>query len=137
MSEHFINKFPSEDRFKAWLSALLVSSYNMCRIATGTYTGDGATSKAITGLGFTPKYVRIWLHNTAAGDQVIIEKTDQHATTFADKITVESGADQHDEITTVDDALISLDSDGFSVDDAGADSHPNKNAQVYDYLAIG
>lgn len=133
MSHHFINKFPDEEKFKEWL----FSTLQTCRIKTGTYTGNGATSQAITGIGFQPKYVRIWLHNTAAGDQVIIEKSDQHATTFADKITVESGADQHDEVKTVDDALISLDSDGFTVDDAGADSHPNKNTQAYCYLAIG
>lgn len=27
---------------------------------TGTYTGDGTTSQAITGVGFAPSYVRIW-----------------------------------------------------------------------------
>jgi len=31
----------------------------------------------------------------------------------------------------------SLDSDGFTVDDAGADGHPNKDTVVYSYLALG
>ena len=34
-------------------------------------------------------------------------------------------------------AIIALGSDGFTVDDAGSDGHPNKNSQVYNYWALG
>ena len=103
-------------------------------VATGTYTGDGAESLAITGVGFTPKYVRIWEDNAgAAGNVEVFEKTDEHNTTYS--VRYQSGAAS--QIRQVDNAIISLDSDGFTVDDAAGDSHPNKNGQDYLYLAIG
>ena len=36
-----------------------------------------------------------------------------------------------------DDRIISLDSDGFTVDDRGFDTHPNTSSQVYNYMALG
>jgi hypothetical protein len=38
---------------------------------------------------------------------------------------------------TKTDAIISLDTDGFTVDDAGTDDHPNRLNQLYNYMAIG
>ena len=35
------------------------------------------------------------------------------------------------------DRILSLDADGFTVDDAGADDNPNENGTTYSYLAIG
>ena len=37
----------------------------------------------------------------------------------------------------LDNRLISLDADGFTVDDDDSDSHPNKLGETYDYLALG
>lgn len=95
------------------------------RVATGTYTGDGATSQMITGVGFQPKYVKIWAHLTNVSSH---EKLDQ---------TWGTNAFVPDTPAFADNQIISLDSDGFTVDDAGADAHPNKNGTVYDYLALG
>ena len=52
-----------------------------CKIVTGTYDGDGATSQAITGIGFKPKYVKIWVHPGAEADTEIFEATAERRTT--------------------------------------------------------
>ena len=103
---------------------------NICRIKTGTYTGDGSTSYAVTGIGFLPKYVRIWLDGNAAVSTPVYEKSTEHNTTMA---VLDLDADTD----TVDNAVIALGGDGFTVDDAGTDAHPNKNAQAYCYLCLG
>jgi hypothetical protein len=94
----------------------------------GTYTGDGTTSQAITGLGFTPKYVRIWPVPTSGGATIVFEKTDD--------MGVYAFYDDPDQYTSAADMIISLDADGFTVDDNAADANPNKNDQAYCYLAI-
>ena len=111
------------------------STKHSAYIRTGTYTGDGAVSKAITGVGFQPKYVRIWTRQTVNNaDVVIVETTDtigdDHANGGA--IVLLGGT-----VDFVTDRIISLDADGFTVGDAGADLHPNKNGQVYNYLCFG
>jgi hypothetical protein len=104
-----------------------------CKIATGTYDGDGATSQAITGLGFQPKYVKIWKHPGSEGDIEIFEKLDQTWGDYAVAHTV-AATDEH---YVYDNRISSLDSNGFTVDDDGADSNPNANGVTYDYLALG
>jgi len=99
------------------------------RIKMGTYTGDGSTSLAITGVGFQPKYVVVWTHETTEASLARYELHDQAATGLAMKHT--------STYTTLDNRINSLDSDGFTVDDDGNDEHPNKNGQVYDYMAFG
>ena len=108
------------------------------RIATGTYTGDAAASQAITGVGFTPKFLRISQQITSAGIG-----SDQNWTTnvIIDDIAGgtslhPSGDDAHD--TTKVDRIISLDADGFTVGDGtGFANETNASAVVYNYLAIG
>jgi len=103
-------------------------------IATGTYTGDGSTSQGITGVGFQPVYVRIWPHPAGEGAGMeVFEKTDQ---TWGDYAWQE-GPNNDSQHEFWDNRINSLDADGFSVDDDGADAHPNKNSQVYDYLCLG
>jgi len=111
---------------------------NICRIATGSYTGDGSTGQAITGVGFRPKYVKIWTHPTALSSEYIFEKLDQSWGDWSyyhiDVVPVGAGDHAH----RADGSHInSLDADGFTVDDAGADLDPNANGVVYDYLALG
>lgn len=101
----------------------------MCRIKTGSYTGDGSIDQGITGVGFQPKFVKIWIKATGAGNQGW-EKLDQGWTTYAYFIASNDYID-------IDDAVISLDADGFSVDDAGTDEHPNHDTELYSYLALG
>ena len=107
------------------------------QIKTGTYTGDGAVSQAITGVGFRPKYVRIWQRQTIAGTLIITyETTDTIIDDHANGGSVYNGASGANQ-QLAQNAIISLDADGFTVDDAGLDYDPNKNGQVYNYMAMG
>ena len=106
------------------------------QFASGTYTGDGSTSQAITGVGFAPKYVKIVNRETVNASTVGVFETwaevmDDNAAGGAIKHT---GSGGHDFSTN---AIISLDSDGFTVDDGGSDANPNKNGDVYNYFCIG
>lgn len=103
----------------------------VCRIKTGTYTGDGTEGQAIAGVGFRPKYIKIWIHITAEVTHNIYEKLDQ---TWGDYCVRHEAGGGHDNL---DNRINSLDADGFTVDDDGNDEQPNNNTQVYDYLALG
>lgn len=108
-----------------------------CRIATGTYTGDGSTSLAVTGVGFRPKFVRCWRRNTAGATAVrVIETTDTEVDDNASGMAVghTNAATVH---TTLTDAIIAIGDDGFTVDDAGTDSDPNSSGVTYNYLCLG
>lgn len=108
---------------------------------TGTYTGDGATSQGITGIGFQPIFVWITKRVTSEGafsDREVIFTTDQIVDDNGSggAITIHETAGNTS--TAFDaNAIISLDADGFTVDDNGADADPNTNSQVYNYFAIG
>ena len=85
-----------------------------CRIKTGTYTGDGSTGQAITGVGFQPKHVKIWPHPTVDDNaEEIHEKLDQ---SWGDYAYVHSGTFPHH---IRDNRINSLDADGFTVDESG------------------
>lgn len=111
---------------------------NVPKMVSGTYTGDGATSKAITGLGFAPRYVKIVERKTTATAvsewETWTEVIDDHANGMSIKHIGTTGTDYH---ATVTDAIIALGADGFTVDDAGTDSGPNANGIVYNYIAMG
>ena len=100
---------------------------------TGTYDGNGSTSQGITGIGFEPKFAKIWWRKTVAGVTYSYETTDTmiddnaSGMAFSDRNVPGSG---HAMFT---DRIISLDADGFTVDDAGSDEHPNKNGETYNY----
>lgn len=103
-----------------------------CRITTGQYTGDGTLAQAITGVGFAPKAIMVWAHltveniNVAKGGCV---KIDQMANNIC--------ASYYWGRSFYDNAVVTLDADGFTVDDDNADDHPNKLAQLYDFVAWG
>ena len=110
----------------------------VCRITTGTYTGDGATSQAITGVGFQPKFVAVVARQTSNATGAWVGfTTDQIVDDNAagGSISLESVWSNAGQFRTNE--IISLDSDGFTVDDDGADADPNTNGQVYNYLAMG
>jgi len=114
-----------------------VPPVNLCRIATGTYTGDGTLGQAIVGVGFAPKYVAIWRHKTGEGltEDYKFEKLDKGWGDYAyAHVNTAVGQVFH---YTFDNRVNSLDADGFTVDDDGADSVPNSLQVVYDYLALG
>jgi len=95
------------------------------QMKTGTFTGDGNATKAITGVGFQPKVVIIMTH-AGMGDTIQAMKTDQDAT-FAQ---ISKGAEmQWDE-----DIIISLDADGFTIGDF---SPMNTSGVVHTYIAFG
>lgn len=103
-------------------------------IATGTYTGDGATSQAITGVGFTPKFVQITDRITADGNSLFMMFT---SNVIIDDSASGAAVAVGNTVVMQDNTIIALGSDGFTVDDDGADANPNKNTIVYNYIAIG
>lgn len=109
----------------------LATDPRICRIKTGTYTGDGTTSQAITGVGFQPKMLWIYEHHT-------VEATNP-ATVFMHDLFVEAGVYVFagGNWYTRDDKILSLEPDGFTVSDEAGDAPPNKLNAVYDYLALG
>jgi hypothetical protein len=108
-----------------------VAAGGTANIKTGTYTGDDSLSQAITGVGFKPE--SLWISVKYAAETEYTEgiffATDQHAA---------GCCEFHDrtEDTTYDNRIISLDADGFTVDDDGANAHPNRGGVTYLYVAI-
>ncbi len=133
------NSDGSADQVLITNASATLSWDTVSRIATGTYTGDGATSLAITGVGFQPKYVQITVRKTAFASAVeaeIVWTTDVIIDDNAAGMALRNGGDGAGWDFFIN-GIIALGSDGFTVDDAGADAHPNKNTTVYNYLAIG
>jgi len=95
---------------------------------SGTYEGDGAATLAITGIGFQPNLVIIWPQIPGLGGWYMAFKcTDDGIKTFIN-IT---GAREY-----VDDMIISLDADGFTVGDGtGSVNYMNVNLRNYAYQA--
>lgn len=107
------------------------------RIKTGSYTGDGSTSLGITGVGFSPKFVKIWeratVDNTNVGIfETIPETVDDNAAGGSNQHTASAAG--HRFRTN---QIISLDADGFSIDDNGVNANPNASGVAYNYMAIG
>jgi phage-related protein len=93
-------------------------------IKTGTYTGNGAASQAIT-VGFRPKVISIM--ETVVGDKESMHKTNQMSGAFA----FNSGSGFRDD-------EISIDSNGFTVYDGTGDINKvNVNSETYAYIAFG
>jgi len=101
---------------------------NINNVVTGTYTGDGAVSKAInTGL-TTLKGVIIYEHVAgAAGKSAIKLDTD---------ITCHSHTIDDSTRETAQFAQV-FSGGSFHVNDGGSDNFPNSNGIVYQYIAWG
>jgi hypothetical protein len=117
------------------------SLHTHSHIATGVYTGNGATSfAAITDLDFTPSYVKIW-ESTTGNPSPEIETHEatiyMTGTTSKDHTTIHEDSLSESHISGGGNRILSMESGGFTVADGAADGHPNKNSQVYYYLAIG
>lgn len=127
----------TQQSIKAYVDAQVGSA----NVYTSTYTGDGATSQAITGVGFAPKYVAIIKRRTTGAfdtdGRAYVLTTDTMVDDNASGMALVPFDGAATAIEWVTDAIISLDSDGFTVDDNGADEHPNKSSQVYNFIAIG
>lgn len=99
-------------------------------MATGSYTGDGAATQAIAGVGFRPSLLMVWkeTHN----DYNRLFKTDQDGL-FA---WFNNGAGNTSQYLT--DMIVSLDVDGFTVGDGtGFINVWNQNAVGYRFAAWG
>jgi hypothetical protein len=98
------------------------------QLKVGSYTGNGAATKAITGVGFQPKAVMIFQQIDSASFAQPYFKTNQdglNAYTFDDVGSVNAWQA---------DIIISLDADGFTV---GQSWEINTNLQSYAYVALG
>lgn len=110
----------------------LAKSVGLGRFATGTYTGDGAATLAIVGVGFQPIVVILYSHVTTTPTPGI--KTDQDgAFSFVFKNAPLRGWRWQT------DNMISLDADGFTVGDGTplALNMCNVADRVYTYVCWG
>ena len=101
------------------VSAIMLGMHIGPHMVTGTYTGDGNATQAITGLGFTPDVMIV--HRNATSGTVFF-RNDRMAAN--DSI---NGAD-----LLVTSGIRTFDSDGFTV---GNHADINTNAVVYSYIA--
>lgn len=100
---------------------------------TGTYTGDNNATKAITGVGFQPRMVKIWTNSTTAPAVFLAIKSDQDGLNAM--IQGRNGGGGAEVYGT--DQIISLDSDGFTVGDGTPVSYNylNDSSRTYIYAA--
>lgn len=101
-------------------------------MATGTYTGDGAATKAVTGIGFLPRFVTLYRHD--ANVTFAFKSNQDGANALRDQIIQTNDATRG---LYVGDEVISLDSNGFTVGDgtiSGANLL-NQASIVYTYVA--
>lgn len=114
---------------KAWGTALSVlSGSDENAGVVGIYTGNGAATLAVTGIGFAPKLLIIYRQATG-GSQGMKTGSDGLST----KIWETSGVGYY-----AVDQIISLDSNGFTVGDGtGTANHFNVSSAVYTYIALG
>jgi hypothetical protein len=108
-------------------------------IKSGSYTGDGTTLMEITGLGFFPRLLFITAQVAGAA-----AAADEEVWWTSDTINDDNAAGQALSWNATNDdwnfdlgGILALEEGKFTVDDDGSDAHPNKNAQVYNYVAVG
>lgn len=97
-------------------------------MVTGTYTGDGTVSQAITGVGFKPKTLMVFADVGDASACYPFLTSDTFSTSQAGCFYTATGGCYTNRID-------SLDADGFTVDDEGANSPPNTFGALYNYVA--
>lgn len=105
---------------------------------SGTYTGNGEVAMDVLGVGFKPRYVKIEVKNTITGTACIVYES--WAEVLADDpagMCIFHRPASSPPHAVVKDAIKSFDVDGFTVGDQGAGEHPNQNAIVYHWYAIG
>ena len=109
-------------------------------VKVGTYTGNGATSgtRAITGIGFQPKFMFVWSADTV---EIYPAYVYESAITGLGACLGFWGENGWASSTSVYDTFNSLDSDGFTIkcgsSTAASAKSLNKNAVTFYYLALG
>jgi hypothetical protein len=100
------------------------------QITTGTYTGDGAATQAIAGVGFLPRFVFIYREDGFVSTPGHKNDRDGLNTSFQ----WDGGSDWRYRT----DQIISLDADGFTVGDgSGSWNTFNVNLVKYHYVCFG
>ena len=94
-----------------------------------TYTGNGANSHSITGVGFQPDWV--WIkRRDGAGSHYLVDSSRGLGTGDSFKVLLTEGTDT--EYTGENDQLRTLNSDGFTLDDnSDTDFYVNRNTDTY------
>lgn len=106
------------------------------RIYTGTYSGDGNATQAITGIGFLPKYVKLGKkYGSESAPRETIYAVDSMDSGYS--ITDYGSADGHDRYDNDQGRIVSFDSDGFTVGGPSTTPGANANGVTYWYVAIG
>jgi len=113
------------------VGGVAITSLGGVSIVTAAYTGDGSTSKAITGLGGQPTRLELYCSDDAsnfdsAGNVTKFLWFSGMATT--NMLSVELG-------TQLTGRLVAIGADGFTISDNGDDSPPNQNGKKCKYLA--
>lgn len=99
------------------------------QIKVGSYTGDDSNPQAITGVGFAPIFVIVWMRNDSDANRGIAVR----ATGDTAAMSFNPGDMRYK------DDISSLDADGFSVRNEGGSGEfkGNENSRVYTYVAFG
>lgn len=106
-------------------------------MATGQYTGNGATSYTPPdACGFAPKYVSVWDRQTTTATFDWFWTTDVTVDNHANGLAVTTDYVANTMVTQ-DDRIIAFTATSFTVDDNGADEHPNTSGTVYEFICIG
>lgn len=106
----------------------------IAKLKTESYTGDGTTNNAVTDIGFLPKFLIIWGKTTDGLDTPFFFTSTQMMARDAQGLCFARWGAYH---ASFNNRIISLDSDGFSVSDGGANYHPNSDGIGYEYVAFG
>lgn len=108
-----------------------LSEVDEMAIKVGSYTGDGGTTKAITGVGFLPVLCIVWMrHHTDNNRGLAIRATGD---TYS--LSLNAGNTQ----VSYEDYIQTLDADGFTVEDlaTSGEFRSNKSGKSYTYVAFG
>lgn len=116
------------------LSALTAGAQLSASI--GTYTGDGAATKAITGVGFQPRYMVLYRQTGGTVAAFIVKSNQDGSNNSLVVIAAGGGGLEHSAAYNAD-AIRSLDADGFTVGDCTGltSNYTNISAAVYAYIA--
>jgi hypothetical protein len=105
----------------------IVARGHYSKMKVGTYTGDAAATKAITGVGFQPKQLIIYELVT---NKALAIKTSTDTT--GSLVIIGNAANVY-----ANDLIISLDGDGFTVGDGTGTANYVNEAAAYGYIALG
>lgn len=119
-------KAHASSHYSGGADALTLTSIDSlaCRIKTSSFTGDGGTSQAITGVGFEPKYLFIYKQEDLSAWRWYASEQDNGSS-----VRATHGASRY-----ATDMIISLNSDGFTVGDS---YDMNLSGKSYAFVALG